>query len=63
MASAPSTSPLTTSGAGLGYDRLPQRWIEPLHDTVKTLVAGFGQGSISGLAERTIALRTRLFRG
>ena len=48
-------------GAALGYDRLPQRWIEPLHDTVKTVVAGYGQGTISGLAARTVALRSRLF--
>lgn len=48
-------------GAALGYDRLPQRWIAPLHDTVKTVVAGFGQGTISDLADRTIALRRRLF--
>jgi hypothetical protein len=47
-------------GAAIGYDRLDQRWIAPLHDTVKTVVAGFGEGTISGLAERTIALRARL---
>lgn len=48
-------------GAAIGYTRLPQRWIAPLHDTVKTVVASFGQGTISGLAERTIALREKLF--
>lgn len=48
-------------GAAIGYDGLPQRWIAPLNDTVKTVVASFGQGTISGLAERTIAVHSRLF--
>ena len=48
-------------GAAIGYERLPQRWIAPLNDTVKTVVASFGQGSISSLAERTLALRRKLF--
>jgi hypothetical protein len=48
-------------GAAIGYERLPQRWIAPLNDTVKTVVAGFGQGTISGLAERTVAVRAKLF--
>ena len=48
-------------GAAIGYDCLPQRWIAPLNDTVKTVVAGFGQGTISELAERTVALRGKLF--
>lgn len=43
-------------GAAVGYDGLDQRWIRPLNDHVKTVVAGFGQGSISGLAQRSIDL-------
>ena len=48
-------------GAAIGCARLPERWIAPLNDTVKTVVAGFGQGTISELAARTVALRTCLF--
>ncbi len=48
-------------GAAIGYGRLPQRWIAPLNDSVKTVVASFGQGSISSVAERTLALRRKLF--
>ena len=48
-------------GAALGYNRLDPRWIEPLHDTVKTAVAGFGSGTISDLVQRTIDLRQKLF--
>jgi hypothetical protein len=44
-------------GAAIGYDALPQRWIAPLNDTVKTAVAWYGEGKISGLVARTLALR------
>ncbi len=44
-------------GAAVGYDRLDARWVDPLHDTVKTAVAGFGEGTLSDLVGRTIALR------
>ena len=47
-------------GAAVGYEGLDHRWIEPLNDHVKTAVAGFGQGSISGLVERNIALWRQL---
>ncbi|MCY3781222.1 MAG: ADP-ribosylglycohydrolase family protein [Chloroflexi bacterium] len=47
-------------GAAIGYDRLDQRWIEPLNDHVKTVVAGFGQGSISGLVQRNFDLWLKL---
>ena len=47
-------------GAAIGYEALDHRWIEPLNDHVKTAVAGFGQGSISGLVERNIALWRQL---
>jgi hypothetical protein len=43
-------------GAALGYDALDTRWVAPLNDTVKTVVAGFGEGSISELVRRTIAV-------
>ena len=47
-------------GAAIGYEALDQRWIDPLNDQVKTVVAGFGHGSISGLVERNIALWRQL---
>jgi ADP-ribosylglycohydrolase len=46
-------------GAALGYHALDQRWLAPLHDTVKTHVANFGNGTISELAERTVACHLR----
>ena len=42
-------------GAAVGYERLDQRWIAPFNDQVKTVVAGFGHGSISGLVSRSSA--------
>jgi ADP-ribosylglycohydrolase len=44
-------------GAGL----LPQKWIAPLNDTLRTCVAGFGQVSIREMARRTYEL-SRLVR-
>jgi len=46
--------------AAVGYDRLECRWIDPLNDTVKTVVAHFGQGSITELANRTVSLYKQL---
>lgn len=43
-------------GAAVGYDGLDHRWITPLNDHVKTVVAGYGEGSIAGLVQRTIDL-------
>lgn len=43
-------------GAAVGYEGLDKRWIEPFNDHVKTVVAGFGQGSISGLVQRNVEL-------
>lgn len=40
-------------GAAIGYKHLDRKWIDPLNDTVKSTVAGFGQGTISDLIERT----------
>ena len=47
-------------GAAVGYDGLDKRWIEPFNDHVKTAVAGFGRGSISGLVQRNIDLWHKL---
>ncbi len=43
-------------GAALGYPALDPKWILPLHDRIKTVVAGFGEGSITELAQRTTAI-------
>lgn len=42
--------------AALGYNALPQKWIAPLNDYVKTVVADFREGSISSLVDRTVAV-------
>ena len=42
-------------GAALGYAGIDQRWLAPLHDTVKTHVGNFGNGAITELAGRTVA--------
>ncbi len=47
-------------GAAVGYGKLPRRWIDPLHDSVRSCVAGFGWGSLSELAERTVRVRGRM---
>lgn len=47
-------------GAAVGYAGLDQRWIAPMNDHVKTVVAGFGHGSISGLAQRNYDLWLKL---
>jgi len=43
-------------GAAIGYDKLDKKWINPLNDTVKTVVADFGEGKISDLVQRTLIL-------
>ena len=48
------------AAAAQSYRSLDQRWIAPLHDTVKTVVAHFGQGTVSELIERTIKVRNQL---
>ena len=47
-------------GAAVGYEGLDQRWIAPFNDQVKTVVAGFGHGSISGLVQRNVDLWRKL---
>jgi ADP-ribosylglycohydrolase len=43
-------------GALHGTAALPAHWVDPLHDTIRSAIAGFDNSSISGLAERTLAL-------
>lgn len=43
-------------GAVLGADAIPERWIEPLDDRVRSIVSGFDNSSISRLANRTSRL-------
>lgn len=43
-------------GAAIGYERLDQHWIEPLNNTVKTVIAGYRQGKITDLVKRTVAV-------
>lgn len=43
-------------GVVLGADALPKQWVEPLHDTIKSGVDGFGIVAISDLARRTLKL-------
>jgi len=45
------------TGAAVGYAMLDPRWILPLNDRVKTVVAGFGEGTITDLVKRTVAAR------
>lgn len=44
-------------GAAVGTAGLESRWVAPLQDTVKTVVADFGEGKISDLIGRTVRLR------
>ena len=46
----------SAAGALVGATRLPPSWIEPLHDTLRTSVAGLGSVRITELAERTVRL-------
>lgn len=48
--------------AAIGYSKLPKQWIEPMNNTVKSAVAGYGFGQISDLAERTLAVFDSLHR-
>ena len=41
-------------GAMLGAGNLPARWVEPLHDRVTSIVAGYNDNRISELARRTL---------
>ncbi len=46
----------SAAGALVGASRLPLSWIGPLHDTLRTSVAGLGSVRITDLAERTARL-------
>jgi hypothetical protein len=53
-------------GAAIGYEKLmskpnDERWINDIHDTVRTVVADFGHGTVSELALRTVAVQNKLF--
>lgn len=47
-------------GTAVGYEGLDHRWITPLNDRVKTVVAAFGEGKISDLVRRTIEVRRKI---
>ena len=49
----------SAAGALVGARGLPPPWIEPLHDTLRTSVAGLGSARISELAERTVRIARR----
>ena len=49
----------SAAGALVGANRLPRAWVEPLHDTLRTSVAGLGSARISELAERTMRIARR----
>ncbi|MCC7208573.1 MAG: ADP-ribosylglycohydrolase family protein [Anaerolineae bacterium] len=44
------------AGLMLGAGLLPDKWVAPLHDTLRTCVAEFGQVSIRDMARRTYEL-------
>lgn len=46
----------SVAGMVLGAAALPQKWIGPLNDTLRTCVVGFGQVSIAEMARRTYEL-------
>ncbi len=46
-------------GAMLGAERLPAEWVDPLHNRVRSMVAGFDNSRIGDLAERTARLARR----
>jgi hypothetical protein len=48
-------------GMMLGENQLPQKWVAPMNDTLKTCVVGFGSVSIEAMANRTYQL-SRIIR-
>lgn len=46
-------------GAAVGEAGIPDQWKKPLNDTVKTAVAGFGEGKISDICNRIIQVYDR----
>ncbi len=49
-------------GVVIGANRLPEKWVKPLNDTLRTCVAEFGQVKISEMARRCYEL-SRINRG
>ncbi len=47
-------------GAVLGAKALPEGWVAPLGDRVRSILAGFSESSISDLARRTCVIGERL---
>ena len=47
-------------GLVLGASALPEKWIKPLNDTVKSGIDGFGMEKISDLAHRTVKITKKL---
>lgn len=43
-------------GAAVGYHNLPEKWIKPMNNRVKSVVASFGEGSIEELVQRTLSI-------
>ena len=43
-------------GTILGADKLPAKWIEPLHDRIRSSLKGFDNARFSDLARRTVCL-------
>lgn len=50
----------SVAGIFLGPGRIPERFVEPLHDRVRSAVVGYDQSRISDLAARTAALVDRM---
>lgn len=46
-------------GAAVGGKKIPQRWTEPLNNTLKTAVASFGEGKITDVVERILCLHEK----
>lgn len=51
------------TGAILGAKELPIRWLTPLNDRVRSIIAGFSDSQISILAKRTSKLGEQLLSG
>ncbi len=47
-------------GAALGAKKLPPKWIDPLNDRVKSIVAGEADNRISDLAKRTFKIAKKV---
>ena len=50
-------------GGAVGIDGIEKRWYEPLNNTIKSIVASFGERKISDICERIIAIKERIEKG